>query len=256
MLWRGGAPRRRGRILERRVRREARAPVFLRVVDLEHHRLVAPHLREVEPAVPRAVLQPVGLPHAVRVAALGDQEIVGLDALGVGDGERIGLDRLVDRPPDLDDREAALQQLFAFVCGRVHAPGAGPTSRCNRCAPRAPARAAAWLRARPRCPSAACGRRHGRVLRPIGSGSAPRLRGNTPTSASRVEEIAHRGPVLDEDEAVLIQRELGPGGRRAPPSHAHSCVPLVLRWMLFGPKVSLTSFSPVATVYGMPACIP
>jgi hypothetical protein len=51
----------------------------------------------------------------VRVAALGDQEIVGLDAVRVGDGERVGLDRLVDRPPDLNNREAFLQQLFAFV---------------------------------------------------------------------------------------------------------------------------------------------
>jgi hypothetical protein len=32
-------------------------------------------------------------------------------------------------------------------------------------------------------------------------------------------------------------------------------LPLVRRRMLFGPKVSLTSFSPVATVYGMPTCM-
>src|SRR6267143_6376068 len=63
-------PRRRRRVDERGVRREARPSVGLRVVDLEDQRLVAPHLGEVEPAVARVVLQAIGLADAVRIAPL------------------------------------------------------------------------------------------------------------------------------------------------------------------------------------------
>ena len=96
MLWRGPASARRGGVVERGVRREARAPVLLRVVHLEHDRLVALHAREIEPAMPGAVLEPVGLADAVRVAPLGDQQVLKLDAARIGEGERVErTDRLV-----------------------------------------------------------------------------------------------------------------------------------------------------------------
>jgi len=53
--------------------------------------------------------------------------------------------------------------------------------------------------------------------------------------------------VHDEDEAVLVERGLLP--RPSVISIGKTCwLPLVRRRMLLGPKVSLTSFSPVATV--------
>src|SRR5438094_6403465 len=107
--------RRRRRVDERGVRREARPSVGLRVVDLEDQRLVAPHLGEVEPAVAGIVLQAVGLADAVRIAPLGHQQVLGHEAARVQDGERIRLDRLSDRAPHLDDREAAPEQPLRLV---------------------------------------------------------------------------------------------------------------------------------------------
>src|SRR5436853_7811362 len=69
-------PRRRRRVDERGVRREARPSVGLRVEDLEDQRLVAPHLGEVEPAVAGVVLQAIGLADAVRIAPLGDRQVL------------------------------------------------------------------------------------------------------------------------------------------------------------------------------------
>src|SRR5262245_20814555 len=86
---------RRRRIGERGMRREARAAVGRRVVDLEHDRLVARELRKVEPAVRRVELQAIGLADAVRVAPLGDQQVARRDAARVGERQRIGADRLV-----------------------------------------------------------------------------------------------------------------------------------------------------------------
>src|SRR6266849_9216778 len=99
--------RRRGRIDERAVRGEARAAVLGRIEYLEYQRLVAPHQRKIEPAVIRVVPDAVGLAHAVRIAALGADQVPGGEAARVGDRERVGLDRLVDRAPHLNDGEAA-----------------------------------------------------------------------------------------------------------------------------------------------------
>ena len=105
-----------------------RAPAVLRrVIDLEHQRLVARLARKPEPLVLRIVGDRVGLADAVRVAPLRDDEVVERHAAGVGDGERMGLDRIADRPPHLDDGEAVLQQLFGLVGQDVaHALRAGP----------------------------------------------------------------------------------------------------------------------------------
>src|SRR5687767_13696556 len=88
-------PGRRRGIVERGVGGKPRAAVACGVEYLEYQRFVSPHLREIEPAVRRAVAQPVRLSDAVRIAALGNHEIAGGDAPRVRDRERIGLDRLV-----------------------------------------------------------------------------------------------------------------------------------------------------------------
>src|SRR6266850_7566961 len=111
--------RRRGRIDERAVRGEARAAVLGRIEYLEYQRLVAPHQRKIEPAVIRVVADAVGLAHAVRIAALGADQVPGGEAARVRDGERVRLDRLVDRAPHLDDGEAPLQQGFGFARQQV-----------------------------------------------------------------------------------------------------------------------------------------
>src|SRR5207249_11972792 len=97
----------RVRILERAVRGEARAPVLRGIEYLEDEGLVAPHPRKIEPAVLRVVGDAVGLAHAVRIAALGADQVLGGETARVGDSERVCLDRLLDRAPHLDDREAA-----------------------------------------------------------------------------------------------------------------------------------------------------
>src|SRR4051812_10722783 len=70
-------PRRRacGRVcvVERRVRRESRAPVYRGVVHLEHDRLVAAHPGKIEPLMLRIVFDPIRLPYAIRVASLGNE---------------------------------------------------------------------------------------------------------------------------------------------------------------------------------------
>ena len=88
--------------------KRARPSVF-RIVDFKHQRLVAAHLGKIIPAMIGVVFQSISLPDPVRVAALGDDQIFHRDALGVGQREGIGLDRLIDRAPNLNDREAAGQ---------------------------------------------------------------------------------------------------------------------------------------------------
>src|SRR6266571_6315621 len=82
--------RARAEIVERGVRGEPRPAALFRVEHLEHEHLVAPHFGEIEPAVGRVVAQPVRLTHAVRIAALGDEQIPGRDAARIGDRERVG----------------------------------------------------------------------------------------------------------------------------------------------------------------------
>src|SRR5512146_3082228 len=71
---------RRGRIIEVGLSGPARPPVLQRIEHLEDKRLVAAHAREPIPAVLRIVSDGVGLADAVRVAALGDNEVLGRHA--------------------------------------------------------------------------------------------------------------------------------------------------------------------------------
>src|SRR4029077_2659365 len=118
--WRGG-------IFERRVGREPCAAVFLGIENFENQRLVAPHLRKIKPTVVGTILEAVSLSHAMRIASLGHDQIVHLYAFGVGKSEGICLDRLIDRAPHLNDREAVRQQGFGLVGESLaHAVGSGP----------------------------------------------------------------------------------------------------------------------------------
>src|SRR5258708_5067465 len=98
--------RRRGGIGEGGVGGPAGAAVLHRLVDLEHQCLVRPHVREPVPALPRIPGYAVGLADPVLVAALVDHQRLGPDGLRIADRQRVALDRMVDRPPHLDDRKA------------------------------------------------------------------------------------------------------------------------------------------------------
>src|SRR5260370_8409154 len=65
----------RGRILERGVRGPAGAAVLRRIVDLEHQRLLAPHARQIVPAVLGIVVHGVGWPDSLRLAPFAYYEI-------------------------------------------------------------------------------------------------------------------------------------------------------------------------------------
>src|SRR5262249_21657966 len=93
----------------------ARATVLERVIDLEHQRLLAPHAWEIVPAVLRIILRRVGLADAIGVAALRDHEVFERDAARVADRQRKGLNRMPDRPPHLDDGEAAAKKIVSLV---------------------------------------------------------------------------------------------------------------------------------------------
>jgi len=126
MLWRGGAPAGVvGSSNELCAVNRAR-PSFAESNTLKTSaRRVAS--REIKPAVIRVVADAIGLAHAVRIATLGADQVLRSEAAGVGDGEGIGLDRLIRRAPHLDDREAPLQQGFGFVGQQIaHALRPGP----------------------------------------------------------------------------------------------------------------------------------
>src|SRR5262245_27465210 len=84
----------RGRILEGGVRGPARHAFLLRVVDLEHQRLLAAHAREPVPAMPGIVGARVGLALAVLIDALRDDEVLKRDTACIANREREGLDRM------------------------------------------------------------------------------------------------------------------------------------------------------------------
>src|SRR5438045_2035933 len=113
---------RRARVGEGGVRGPPGAAIAHRFVDLEYQRLVGPHPREPVPALPRIVGDRIGLADSVLVMALVDHQRVRRDALRVADRQRMALDRLVDRPPHLDDRETALQQLLRLRSHHVAHP--------------------------------------------------------------------------------------------------------------------------------------
>jgi len=64
----------------------------------------------------------VSLADAIGVAPFGDDKIVGPHAARIGDGEWEALDRMTDRPPHLDDGEAALEKFIRLVRQQVAHP--------------------------------------------------------------------------------------------------------------------------------------
>src|SRR4026208_1599729 len=69
----------------------------------------------------------VGSPSTVRTAPLPHQQIFHCDALGVRERQGIGLDRLIDRAPDLDDSETASEQTVGLFRKKLAEPiGARP----------------------------------------------------------------------------------------------------------------------------------
>src|SRR5262249_54055075 len=106
---------RRCRVVKGRMRGPPRAASLLRLVGLENPRLVWPHPREPVPAMRRIVGDRISLADTAGVAALGYHQAFGRDALRIGDRQWPTLDRMMDRPPHLDDGEAAPKQLLCLV---------------------------------------------------------------------------------------------------------------------------------------------
>jgi hypothetical protein len=92
---------------------EARA-LRVGVVALEQQHLVGLHRRVVEPPVVRSKGERVDLADAVAVAQIGRDEVRLLERARVAERERRLLDRAAQRTPDVDHREASLQQLFGL----------------------------------------------------------------------------------------------------------------------------------------------
>src|SRR5262249_7300309 len=113
-----GSIRRRARVVERAVGREARAS-RRRIVALEEHRLVGRHAREVEPAVEGAPAKRVDLAGPIAIAEVGRDEVLGADGAGVAHRERRLLDRTADRLPDVDDGESTLEQPLGLVAEQI-----------------------------------------------------------------------------------------------------------------------------------------
>src|SRR5262245_23226503 len=107
--------RRRVRIIERRMRVEARRHALVGVEYLEHHRLVALHAREVEPLVLGIVGDVIDLAGAILVPALHQDEALLRNAAAIADAERIDHDRPANRPPHLDDGPALLEAPLGLV---------------------------------------------------------------------------------------------------------------------------------------------
>src|SRR3954462_177409 len=79
---------RRGRILEGGVRREAGAPVLLRIEALDQDRLVGRELGVEVPLVRRAESHAVGLADAMRVDQVGRHQLLGPYRAGVAQRQR------------------------------------------------------------------------------------------------------------------------------------------------------------------------
>src|SRR5207249_11040833 len=89
------------------------------VVALEHHRLVRPHVRKIEPTMTGVKGQRIDLARAVRVQEVRRNQVPRTDASRIAHGERGGLDRSADRLPDVDDREALAEQRFRLRAGEI-----------------------------------------------------------------------------------------------------------------------------------------
>src|SRR5271156_2782971 len=86
-LPRGGVGSTR-RIVEAGMRGKASAAIFRRIVALEEQYFVPLHLREIVPAMIRAVLERVNLARAIAVLEISRNEVGKRHALRVADGQR------------------------------------------------------------------------------------------------------------------------------------------------------------------------
>src|SRR5215510_2642018 len=98
------------------------AAILQGIVNLEDEGLVTPHQREPVPAVLRIVGDRIGLADAIGIATLRYHEVTRRHAARIADGERKGLDRMADRPPDLHDREPSLQELIRLLWQQITHP--------------------------------------------------------------------------------------------------------------------------------------
>ena len=106
--------RRTARIRKRAVRRQA-CPIRLRIVTLDERHLVRGLVGEVPPLVIRVVPDRVRAPRAVRVDEVHRDEVLLAQMAPVRDRERLVRDRVVDRPPDVDDPHPALEEAFRIL---------------------------------------------------------------------------------------------------------------------------------------------
>src|SRR6266436_994022 len=97
------------------MRGETRAPVLGGVETLQQQRLIALHLREIEPSMGRVERDGVDLSRTVAIPEVARNEIANRHAFGVTNGQRRFLDRAADRPPYVDFDEAMLQQLIRLI---------------------------------------------------------------------------------------------------------------------------------------------
>ncbi len=155
----------------------------------------------------RIVGDGIGLADPARRTALGQHEVVRRDAAGIGNGERMGFDRMADRPPHLDDGKPLLEQFVRLVGQDVLQPLRG--GLFGVVVVGAPHHLADFLLFAERIvggsqrviehddpPGAALGfdqRLHLRIV------DAPEF--------SLVEEVLHSGIVVDEAEAVHVELE-------------------------------------------------
>ena len=93
-------------------------PILLRVVTLDERDLVRGLTREVPPLVLGVVAHRVRAAGAVRVDEVHRDEVALVEVAPVRDRERLVRDRVVDRPPDVDDAHARLQETVRLL-GKV-----------------------------------------------------------------------------------------------------------------------------------------
>ena len=105
---------RAARVQKCRVRSETRT-VHLRVVALDERDLVRSLAGEVVPLVLGVVAHAVRAPRAVRVDEVHRDEVLLAQVAPVRHRERLVRNRVVDRPPDVDDTHPTLEEAFRIL---------------------------------------------------------------------------------------------------------------------------------------------
>ena len=105
-------------MVEGGVRGESGNAADLRVVLLEHERLVTVHPGEVRPAVPRRVRDEIDLALAVAVAYFAGHQVHHGQRPGIADRERCVQHGPLDGTPDIDDGKS----LDVRCCGGAEHP--------------------------------------------------------------------------------------------------------------------------------------